>query len=517
MRTSIGAVLSFGGKTRLECGDTWWTWYRWIPEKYRAPLSIVFSEVATHNHFVLERGGKVFKQTAPVIKLPPSASEDDHLALLGLLNSSTACFWLKQVCHNKGSTVDQHGARQRTAPFEDFYAFNSTKLEGMPLTEERPTELAHKLHDLAQSLQSHAPGGLLERWECRGIMPGSTIKESFENCRRQWGEIRERMVALQEELDWECYRLYGLVDEDLTYDEESPESDVGQPPPAVLSSSTTSTSHVGQPPPAVPSHAGTSQTRPMAKRTPAEYRRNLPHLQAEGKTYAITFCTKDRWVLPEEVLDRVLQHCLHDHGVKLHMHAAVVMPDHVHLLLTPGTDLEGNTYGLSEIMSGIKGASAHSINRMLKRKGPVWQDESFDHILRSDERIEARVEYLSQNPVRKGLAAQPEDYPWLWREWVEGRKAETAGGGCPTGMGTGTGTEKETAGGGCPTPTQTQRRIPGLMLGQRAFEIVLARKVAAGETQTTWFEHHGSTAITKLPAEWPDDYRRLVDRRIQLI
>ena len=59
--------------------------------------------------------------------------------------------------------------------------------------------------------------------------------------------------------------------------------------------------------------------------------------------------------------------------------------------------------------------------------------------------------------------------------------------------------------------------FPPLQLGQRAFEIVLARKMAAGETQTTWFERHGSTPITDLPAEWPDDYRQLVQRRIDLI
>ena len=63
---------------------------RLTSEKLRTPLSIVFAFVATHNHFVLDRGGKVFKQSAPVIKLPPGATEDDHLALLGLLNSSTA-------------------------------------------------------------------------------------------------------------------------------------------------------------------------------------------------------------------------------------------------------------------------------------------------------------------------------------------------------------------------------------------------------------------------------------------
>jgi hypothetical protein len=82
--------------------DQWWTWYRWVESKYSTPLSITFAEVATHNHFVLDRGGKVFKQTAPVIKLPAGATEDDHLGLLGLLNSSVACFWLHQVCRNKG-------------------------------------------------------------------------------------------------------------------------------------------------------------------------------------------------------------------------------------------------------------------------------------------------------------------------------------------------------------------------------------------------------------------------------
>ncbi len=61
----------------------------------RTPLSIAFAFVATHNHFVLDRGGKVFKQSAPVIKLPAGATKAEHLGLLGLLNSSTACFWMK--------------------------------------------------------------------------------------------------------------------------------------------------------------------------------------------------------------------------------------------------------------------------------------------------------------------------------------------------------------------------------------------------------------------------------------
>ncbi|MEN9484585.1 MAG: system adenine-specific DNA-methyltransferase PglX [Pseudomonadota bacterium] len=54
-------------------------------------------------------------------------------------------------------------------------------------------------------------------------------------------------------------------------------------------------------------------------------------------------------------------------------------------------------------------------------------------------------------------------------------------------------------------------------LGERAFEIVLARRIAAGSEQTTWFERHGSTPVTEIPAHWPAAYRRVVERRIALI
>jgi len=59
--------------------------------------------------------------------------------------------------------------------------------------------------------------------------------------------------------------------------------------------------------------------------------------------------------------------------------------------------------------------------------------------------------------------------------------------------------------------------IPPLRLGERAFEIVLARKLARGEAQTAWFERHGSAPITELPAHWPAAYRAMVERRIALI
>ena len=170
--------------------------------------------------------------------------------------------------------------------------------------------------------------------------------------------------------------------------------------------------NVGQPPSAV--HMPGQQARP-AKSAKAEYRRHLPHLQVEDKPLFATF---NRWVLPESIRQVVLKHCLHDHEVKLQVHGIVVMPDHVHLIFTPLKDNKGNLFGLAEIMSGIKGASAHSVNKARNRRGRVWQDESFDHVLRSDESTYSKVLYICENPVRKGLVATEDEYPWLWREWV---------------------------------------------------------------------------------------------------
>jgi REP element-mobilizing transposase RayT len=150
------------------------------------------------------------------------------------------------------------------------------------------------------------------------------------------------------------------------------------------------------------------------------YRRRLPHLQIEGRPIFVAFATLDRWALPEAARALVARHCLREHGHRVHLHGFVVMPDHVHLAFTPLVDDVGRPYSLAEIMQAIKGASAHAINKCLGRKGSVWQPESFDHLLRSDESLQEKVEYICANPVRRGLTASTDDYPWLWREWIEG-------------------------------------------------------------------------------------------------
>jgi REP element-mobilizing transposase RayT len=145
-----------------------------------------------------------------------------------------------------------------------------------------------------------------------------------------------------------------------------------------------------------------------------EYHRRMPHYQKPGRAIFVTFCKNIRDSFPEAARDQILVHCRHDHGKRIDLHAAVVMPDHVHLLLTPLRDDQGWPYPLPAILKLIKGVSARSVNKLLGVSGPVWQEESFEHTVRNNGSFQEKLEYIRQNPVRRGLVAKPEDYPWLW-------------------------------------------------------------------------------------------------------
>jgi hypothetical protein len=159
-RTLLGARRDFGNRSYREIGRPWWEYHQIPVERNQIALSITFAFVATHNHFVLDRGGKVFKQSAPVIKLPAGSSEDEHLALLGLLNSSVACFWLKQVCHDKGNGGIGGGISDEK--WELRHEFTGTKLAEFPLAEPAPTDIARRLDQLARQRAECLPTNLFK-------------------------------------------------------------------------------------------------------------------------------------------------------------------------------------------------------------------------------------------------------------------------------------------------------------------------------------------------------------------
>ena len=221
VRRSLETQLDFG-RTKSERGLRWFDHSMFFAERYAQRLSIAFAFVATHNHFVLDRGGKVFNRSAPVIKLPKEASEDDHLALLGVLNSSTACFWLKQNSYPKGGDpVGDSGARVSQQPWSDRYEFTGTTLKDFPLPRRLPLERARHLDSMAAMAQERFLTGVPED----GTPPTSA---RLDRARLGIESMRGRMVAVQEELDWEVYESYGVVEEDLTYSGEPPEIRPGE-------------------------------------------------------------------------------------------------------------------------------------------------------------------------------------------------------------------------------------------------------------------------------------------------
>ena len=90
------------------------------------------------------------------------------------------------------------------------------------------------------------------------------------------------------------------------------------------------------------------------------------------------------------------------------------MPDHVHLLFTPLKKNEDECFPLKEIMKGIKGTSAHGVNKLLDRRGTLWEPESFDRIVRTEGGFLDKKYYIIGNPVAAGLAKRVGEYKWCW-------------------------------------------------------------------------------------------------------
>lgn len=144
---------------------------------------------------------------------------------------------------------------------------------------------------------------------------------------------------------------------------------------------------------------------------------NLPHWRLDGSTYFVTFRTQSGTLSPQE-RQIVLDACVHiHHTAQANVHITTVMPDHVHMLLTP---YEGCK--LSSILHSIKSFSAHQINAQRQCTGKVWQRESYDRIVRSPDEAQEKYNYIESNAVRKGLVDQPGDYQWTVRGHSDGRR-----------------------------------------------------------------------------------------------
>src|SRR5262245_18300424 len=162
-------------KTQRQRGLQWFEYSHISRDKFATPLSIAFGEVVTHNHFVLDHGRNVFKNSAPVIKLLQGSQDTAYLHIAGFLNSSAAGFWLRRVCHNKG--LRGQVAVITSELWEQFVVANSTNVSRFPLPDGTTLSLAVSLATNAQLYTNHLPAVV--------CMQGVPTRADFDDGRQQ--------------------------------------------------------------------------------------------------------------------------------------------------------------------------------------------------------------------------------------------------------------------------------------------------------------------------------------------
>ena len=141
-------------------------------------------------------------------------------------------------------------------------------------------------------------------------------------------------------------------------------------------------------------------------------RRVLPHgtppERRAPSTYLLTICSQPRGrnqLCREEIASQIRTSLEfhHERGTWC-LHVCVLMPDHLHLLLSATAETR-----LTHTVTYWK-------RYVARQCGVAWQRDFFEHRLRHDEHFDAKVDYLRMNPVRGGLVDTPERWPYLW-EW----------------------------------------------------------------------------------------------------
>jgi len=145
-------------------------------------------------------------------------------------------------------------------------------------------------------------------------------------------------------------------------------------------------------------------------------RRRLPHWEEPGATYFVRF----RLLHPVVDLTRpdvaplIIEGLLFPDGKRYWLYDYTVMPDHGHGILKPIVR-DGATESLGDIMGSMKKWTARRINRLPGRRGPLWQDETYSHIIRDPAEYARWANYILENPHVAGLVDEPTKWPWWGR------------------------------------------------------------------------------------------------------
>jgi putative transposase len=133
-------------------------------------------------------------------------------------------------------------------------------------------------------------------------------------------------------------------------------------------------------------------------------------------------CRSGPFWLRDERIARMVQDAL-QHGTTVRrsydLYAWAIMPNHVHAVWEPHIPMP-------DIMRWLKGRTSRIANRMLGRSGQAfWQDESYDHWIRSPRELEDIIRHVESNPVKAGLVTMAENWPWSSARLRDGSTGQT--------------------------------------------------------------------------------------------
>jgi putative transposase len=127
-------------------------------------------------------------------------------------------------------------------------------------------------------------------------------------------------------------------------------------------------------------------------------------------TFIGTFSHSHKWLMNVKAANIVAEALIFWDSKRYDLLAYCIMPNHVHMMLTPLNKEDNCPYPISEILRTIKLHSARKCNELLQRKGQFWHHESYDHVIRNEDDFYYNLHYIMENPVKANLVTR-------WNEW----------------------------------------------------------------------------------------------------
>lgn len=206
-KTELGNRTTFGKETYFAAGKPWWEWHQIALHRLKSPAIITYANIATHNNFAMGSPVTAYNLTAQIITLRAHEPLEQYYKLCGFLSSSIAGFLLRQVCFPKGGSGIGRGIQPEA--WENRFAYDGTKIKQLPLPAIQPTQLPTLLVRTSTAQQGQRPTAALARW---GSPRSGDLRSCLTHARDEWHRQRRQMIAWQEELDWQIYESFKLIE-----------------------------------------------------------------------------------------------------------------------------------------------------------------------------------------------------------------------------------------------------------------------------------------------------------------